>query len=121
MNSQTKEIHRARSGRVLNGGTSVPVELGYVILPVWMCFYQHWSSLNPLLLRFYGGFHKFFGHDPSLTPLPAPLPSLDNMEGAENLKIFIMARSFWRSLPCRNHARTHPESPQENKRCSSLL
>ena len=38
MNSQTKEIHRARSGRVLNGGTPVPVELGYVILPVWMCF-----------------------------------------------------------------------------------
>ena len=87
-------------------------------------FYQPWSSLNPLLLRFYGGFHKFRGHDPSLTPLPAPLPSLENMEGAENPKIFIMAWSLWRSLPCRSHAeptQNHLSRTKDAPPCSDHL
>ena len=87
-------------------------------------FYQPWSSLNPLLLRFYGGFHKFRGHDPSLTPLPASLPSLDNMEGAENPKIFIMAWSLWRSLPCRSHAeptQNHLSRTKDAPPCSDHL
>ena len=32
-----EEIHRTKSGRVLSAGASVPVEVGYVTLPVWMC------------------------------------------------------------------------------------
>ena len=32
-----EEIHRARSGRVLSSGTSVPVELGCITLLVWRC------------------------------------------------------------------------------------
>ena len=118
MNTQVEGLHKVEC---VGGARSSHAHSRYAILPIPPRVQQPEGSLKPLLLRFYGGFHKFLGHDPSLTPLPAPLPSLDNMEGAENLKIFIMARSFWRSLPCRNHARTHPESPQENKRCSSLL
>ena len=49
-----KEIHRAGSGRVLNIGASVPMELRCVTLPVW-CVYQPENSPN-LLLGFYGGF-----------------------------------------------------------------
>ena len=32
-----KEIHRARSERFLSAGASVPMELVYVPLPVWIC------------------------------------------------------------------------------------
>ena len=45
------------------------------------CVYQPESSPDALLLRFYGSFYKFYGHDPLLTPFPAPLPSLENMGG----------------------------------------
>ena len=47
------EIHRERTGKVLNAGASVPVELGCVTLPVRGCVYQSGSSPNPILLAFF--------------------------------------------------------------------
>lgn len=32
-----EEIHIARSGRILSSEASVPVKVGHVTLPVWMC------------------------------------------------------------------------------------
>ena len=32
-----EEIHRTKSGRVLCTGASVPMELGWIALLVWMC------------------------------------------------------------------------------------
>lgn len=50
------KIHRVKSGKVLSLAASVPVELRFVILPsMWVC-HQPGSSLNPMLLGFYGGF-----------------------------------------------------------------
>lgn len=43
---------RGRSG----AGASVPVDLGCITLLVHSCVHQPGSSLNPLLLGFYGGF-----------------------------------------------------------------
>ena len=40
-----EETHRARSGRVPSTGASVPVKLGCVILPVWMCYPKNWICL----------------------------------------------------------------------------
>ena len=51
-----KEIPRVSSGRVLDAGASVPVELGCITSLVQGCVHQPGSSLNPLLLGFYGGF-----------------------------------------------------------------
>lgn len=50
-----EEVHRARSGRILTTGASVPTELG--ALPFQCgCVCRPGSSLNPGLLEFYGGF-----------------------------------------------------------------
>ena len=57
MNTQTKRYIGRGLGRVMSAGVSVPVELGCVTLPVWMCSHpQSGSFLNPVLLGFYGGF-----------------------------------------------------------------
>lgn len=32
-----EEIHKVTSKRILSSGVPVPLELGYIILPVWMC------------------------------------------------------------------------------------
>lgn len=50
-----EEIHRARSGRVLEKD-SVPMDLGSITFPAWGCFHQPGSSLNPKLLGFYESF-----------------------------------------------------------------
>ena len=49
------------------------------------------------------------GHDSSLTPFPAPLPSLENWGGAENPKLLNHGLAFLVTSP---HPGTHPESSQ---------
>ena len=41
---------------VLSTGTSVPLELGCIIFLVCGCAHSPGSSLNPILLGFYGSF-----------------------------------------------------------------
>ena len=71
-----EEIHRTRSGRVPHAGASVPVELGvstsgYVDVS---------TNLEAPQIPYCWGFMEASscGHDPLLTPFPAPLPSLEN-------------------------------------------
>lgn len=47
-----EEIHSVRSGRVLHTGPFVPMELGRVTLPVWMCS-PAWKLSNSILLGSY--------------------------------------------------------------------
>lgn len=65
-----KEIHRSRSRKVPNSGASVPVELGCVTLLICGCVRQPYSW----------GFMEASSQRPGqlLTPLPAPLPCLEN-------------------------------------------
>ena len=39
-----EEVHRARSGRVLSAGASVPIKLRCVTFPVWMLSLIHISE-----------------------------------------------------------------------------
>lgn len=48
---EPKEIHKERSGQTLNITASVPVELGCIPLPVWVCSFT-WKLSKPLLLGF---------------------------------------------------------------------
>ena len=41
-----EEVHRARSGRVLSAGASVPIKLRCVTFPVWMCLLT-WKLSEP--------------------------------------------------------------------------
>ena len=50
-----EELHRARYKRVPSVGASVSVELGHITL-LDGCVPQPGSSLNPILLGFYGSF-----------------------------------------------------------------
>ena len=69
-----EEMHRARSGRVLSAGASVPLELGCVTLPVWLCS-PTWKLSEPHTSGILPTEASARGHDGSLTPLPAPFPS----------------------------------------------
>ena len=51
-----EKTDRARSGRVLSTGASVSMELACLTLPICRCVDPPGSSLNPMLLGFYGGF-----------------------------------------------------------------
>ena len=44
-----EEMHWVRSGRVLNAGTSVPMELGCTAFPAHGYFQHPGSSLNPIV------------------------------------------------------------------------
>ena len=50
-----EEIYQVRYGNVPNSGASVPVELWYITLLVHGYIHQPGTSLNPMLLGFYGG------------------------------------------------------------------
>ena len=52
-----EEIRRARSGRVLSAGASVPMELQCITLPVCEYVGQLGSSSNPILLGFLWRLH----------------------------------------------------------------
>ena len=48
-----EEIHRVKSGRVLNAVASVPMDLGYITLPICgICVLQLERSLNSTLSGF---------------------------------------------------------------------
>lgn len=53
-----EERYSGRSGRrsAPSTGASVPTELSCVILPACGCIHQPGSSLDPILIIFYGGF-----------------------------------------------------------------
>ena len=44
-----EEIYRARSGKVPSTGTSVPMELGCLTFPVWMCS-PTWRPSEPYIV-----------------------------------------------------------------------
>ena len=60
MDDQPDEMHRARSGRVLRAGTSVPEELGFITLQVCECVHRPGSFLDSVLWGFYGSFNINF-------------------------------------------------------------
>lgn len=62
---QPDEMHRARSGRVLSAGTSVPVELGCISLQVREYVHRSGSFLDSVLWGFYGIFNINFILRPS--------------------------------------------------------
>lgn len=51
-----EEMYQVRSGRILGAGASVPVGLGGVASSACGYIYQPGSSLNLVVLEFYGGF-----------------------------------------------------------------
>ena len=51
-----EEIRRVRSGRVLSARASVPMELGCVTLPAWMCPATWNLPEPPTVGGFYAGF-----------------------------------------------------------------
>ena len=70
-----EQLQRSRSGRVLSPGALVPVELGHITLPMWVCS-PIWKLLE----------HPTIGilwripyiHTQLLTPFPAHLPSVED-------------------------------------------
>ena len=88
-------------GKVLEGPESWsfhPCGGGGCYPPSTWLYSPAWQLTSPTV-GFYGGFSS--RHDWSLTPFPAPLPSLENggggyrEGGAENVKLLIMAWFFW--------------------------
>ena len=73
-----QEIHRTKSERVLNTGTSVPIEFGMHHLQRWVLVQQPGSSPNLVLLDCCGGFITQAWWIKSLvtesTSIPSPLP-----------------------------------------------
>lgn len=78
---------RARSEWVLITGASVPVELGWVTLPVCGCAHQLGSSPNPVLLGFLRGFLMQAG--PIVNSISSPFLLLGGCMGGwtENSKL----------------------------------
>lgn len=70
-----EEIHRVRSGWILNPGVSTPAELSCATLLAHRRVHWPGSSLNPALLGFYGGFVTRY--DRPLIQSPASLPFLE--------------------------------------------
>lgn len=52
-----EELHRVWSGRVLNAGAAVPMELGYVTLLPHGCVHQYGSSSSLILYEFLWRLH----------------------------------------------------------------
>ena len=108
------EVNRMRSERVLSIGPSVPVDLGCITFP--MCLFANQEALQtPDYWYFMEVSSPKHGH--LLTPLFAPVPSLEDGVGIENLKLLITIWSFWWLVPSQSHPGAHPESPYQNKRC----
>lgn len=99
------EIHHARSERVLNAETSVPMELG--LCHPWRVCLPTWKLSKPCT---FGRFMEASSgrHDQLLPPFPALLLSL--VRGGQGWKVqaFNPALAFLVSSPCSG---THPESP----------
>ena len=96
-----EEIYKTRSGRVPSTGASVPVKLGCIALLVLGYVHQPGSSLNTILLGFFGGL--LIQAYQLLTPFLAPFQ-------ASNYGLVFLVTSL--------HPKAHPESPHQKKRCS---
>ena len=79
--------------RVLSAGAFVPVELGCITLPLWMCSPTWKLSASHAIGNLWKLPHK--PYDQLLTPLPAPLLSGGMEDRANNFKFLIMTWSFW--------------------------
>ena len=84
--------NRMRTGSVLSIGPSVPVDLGCITFP--MCLFTNQEALQtPDYWYFMEVSSPKHGH--LLTPLFAPVPSLEDGVGIENFKLLITIWSFW--------------------------
>ena len=86
-----EEIHRGKSGRVPSAGASVPVELGCITLPVWMCSLT-WklseSHAFGILWKLpYVGLIEFYS-------ISSPSPLFREVEVRAGLKFLVMVWSF---------------------------
>ena len=100
MNSQMKSYIRRSLGGSWVQELLSPVGLGCVTLSVHGCVHQPGSSLNPILLRFFGGFITQASLIINFISSPSPFSRARGWGGGtENSKLLIMAWSLQSPYP----------------------
>ena len=111
-------MQRAKSGRILSPGASIPMELGCVLLSVWM-HPATWKLSKPHAYQVLWRLPQLGMTNYYIIPVPVPLPSLEVGGVGQKIPSFELGLGLPGELPlCRSQAGAHPKSYYENKRCS---
>ena len=95
------------SVRILHARVSVPMELGYITLPMWMCW-PSWKHSRPptivILWRLpHVGINNYYLH---FLPL-SPLWKMENMTENSKFSFLIMTWSFWWPVSIHKPTKSH--------------